>query len=107
MIEESKQGEVEDKLVRMKGLNFDIQMNYKKVKDIPAERFPDQSQSYFLLKKDVPIKHVGHDESKAQAGINPNSTLSYDHFINYYCDFDAVAEQHQSEEFKSVIRPTQ
>lgn len=76
----------------MKGLNFDIQMNYKKVKNIPAEKFPDQSESYFLLKKDVKIKHVGHDESKVKNGIDPNSTLSYDHFINYYCDFDADAE---------------
>ena len=93
VIEESKQGEVEDKLVRMKGLDFDNQMNYKKVKMIPPEKFPQICESYYLMKKDVKIKHIGQDKKgSAENGVNPNSTLSYDHFINYYCDFDADAE---------------
>ena len=55
----------------------------------------------------MPIKHIAQSENAVYRPDLNNYKLTYDQFINYYCDFDKEAEMHQNEEFQKAILPSQ
>lgn len=68
---------------------------------------PPKSNSYFLKKAEVPIKHISQGEGEVFSPDLANFELKYDDLINYYCDFDKEAQIYQNEDFLKAILPSQ
>lgn len=100
--EESKQGDVEDKLIRMDSVTYGNSLNFQRIDDMASKdnfQVPLKSPSYLLKKAEVPIKHVAQSENEVAKPDLSRYELTYDDLINYYCDFDKEAQMYQNEEF--------